>query len=194
MNLFKLTLSLALLTACATTTALAASSTYRFDPGHSFVRFGYGHFGFSHQQSQFDKVSGSLTFDPAARSGSADVVIDISSVDTGSSALNERLQGADFFDAAKFPTATFRSTSIRFEGDEPVAIEGNLTIKGITHPVTLTITHFKHGTNMMKRDAIGADATTTVKRSDFDLAEYVPMVDDSVVLNVDFEAAAAPAG
>jgi len=190
----KLAVLLALLAAGVATAAFAAPTTYTFDPNHSFVRFGYAHFGFSHQQSQFNKVSGTVTFDPAAKSGSADVVIDIKSVDTGGSPLAEHLQGTDFFDAAKYPTATFKATALRFQGDKPVSLEGNLTIKGITHPVTLTINHFKQGMNMMKRPQIGADATGTVKRSAFGLGKLAPMVDDNVVLTVDFEAAAAPAG
>jgi polyisoprenoid-binding protein YceI len=139
-------------------------------------------------------VSGSLTYDDAAKTGSANVVIDISSVDTGSAMLNEHLQSADFFDVAKYPTATFQSTALRFDGDMPVALEGNLTVHGVTRPVTLTITHFKHGLNMMKRQQIGGDATATIKRSDFGLGKLAPMVDDTVVLNVDFEAAAVPQG
>jgi polyisoprenoid-binding protein YceI len=190
MKSFKLAVPLALLAAAATTTALAAPATYTFDPNHSFVRFGYWHMGFSHQQSQFDKISGSLTYDPSAKSGAANVVIDISSVDSGS-VLTEHLQGPDFFDAAKYPTATFQSTALRFQGDTPVALEGNLTIKGITHPVTLKITHFKQGMNMMRREEIGADATATIKRSEFGLGKFAPMIDDNVMLNIDFEAAAA---
>jgi polyisoprenoid-binding protein YceI len=194
MKSFKLAVPLVVIAASLATTALAAPVTYNFDPNHSFVRFGYGHMGFSHQQSQFDKVSGSLTYDDAAKTGSANVVIDISSVDTGSAMLNEHLQSADFFDVAKYPTATFQSTALRFDGDMPVALEGNLTVHGVTRPVTLTITHFKHGLNMMKRQQIGGDATATIKRSDFGLGKLAPMVDDTVVLNVDFEAAAVPQG
>jgi polyisoprenoid-binding protein YceI len=194
MKSFKLAVPLVVMAASVATTALAAPMTYRFDPSHSFVRFGYGHMGFSHQQSQFDKVSGSLTYDVAAKTGSANVVIDISSLASGVSALNEKLQSADFFDVAKYPTASFQSTQLRFEGDTPVALEGNLTVHGVTRPVTLTITHFKHGMNMMKRQEIGGDATATVKRSDFGMGQYVPLVDDAVTLNVDFEAAQAPQG
>jgi polyisoprenoid-binding protein YceI len=193
MHSFKLAAPLAVLAAtatAATTTVFAAPTTYTFDPNHSFVRFGYGHMGFSHQQSRFNKVTGSLTYDAAAMSGSANVVIDISSVDTGSTMFNGHLQSPDFFDVAKYPTATFQSTALRFEGDTPVALEGNLTVHGVTRPITLTITHFKHGMNMMRREEIGGDATATIKRSDFGLGKFAPMVDDSVVLSVDFEAAA----
>jgi polyisoprenoid-binding protein YceI len=194
MKHLKLAVPLVLIAASMATTAFAAPMTYNFDPNHSFVRFGYGHMGFSHQQSQFDKVSGSLTYDADAKTGSANVLIDISSVDTGSAMFKEHLQSADFFDVAKYPTATFQSTALRFDGNKPVALEGNLTLHGVTRPVTLTVTHFKQGLNMMKRQQIGGDATATIKRSDFGLGKYVPLVDDSVVLNIDFEAAATPQG
>ena len=192
MKSFKLALPLAVLAATAATTAFAAPQTFSFDPNHSFVRFGYGHLGFSHQQSQFNKVTGTLTYDAAANSGAADVVIDIKSVNTGSTMFNGHLTSADWFDADKFPTATFKSTGLRFEGGNPVALEGDLTIKGVTHPITLTITHFKAGKNMRKQDQIGADATATIKRSDYGLGKFAPMVDDDVTLTVDFEAAAGP--
>lgn len=193
MNLLKSAATAAVMAAAGLGTALAAPVTYHFDPSHSFVHFGYEHMGFSHQESRFDKVSGTVTYDAAAQTGSADVVIDIRSVYAGS-VLTEHLQAADFFDAAKYPTATFKSTAVHFQGDQPVSIDGNLTIKGITRPVTLTITHFKHGLNMMRREQIGADAMTVVKRSEFGLTEFVPLVGDEVTIDVDFEAAAGPSG
>jgi polyisoprenoid-binding protein YceI len=116
-------------------------------------------------------------------------VIDTKSVDTGSDLFNGHIQGADFLDTAQFPTATFKSTSVKFDGDSPVSIEGQLTLKGITKPVTLKVTSFKHGLNMMKKDSIGANATTTIKRSDFQMGKYVPMVGDDVTLTVAIEAA-----
>lgn len=190
MKSLNLAATLAVLATAAATTALAAPTTYSFDPNHSFVRFGYGHMGFSHQQSQFDKVEGTVTFDPAEKSGSVDVTIPISSVDTGSSMFTEHLQSPDFFDAAQYPTATFKSTAVHFKAGVPSSIVGDLTIKGVTHPVTLTVTHFKSGVNMMKKEAIGADATAKIKRSEFGLGKFAPMVDDTVTLTVDFEAAA----
>ncbi len=195
MHLTKSATTVFVLAAASMGTALAAPTTYHFDPAHSYVRFGYDHMGFSRQQQQFNKVSGSVTFDPQAKTGSADVTIDIDSVDTGGSPLAADLQGTDFFDAARYPTATFKSTAVHFRGDQPASIDGNLTIKGITHPVTLIIHHFKRGMNMIeKREAIGCDATTVVKRSTFGLAKYVPVVGDQVTIDIDFEADAGPAG
>jgi polyisoprenoid-binding protein YceI len=118
-----------------------------------------------------------------------DLVIDTKSVDTGSELFNGHIQGTDFLDTAQFPTATFKSTSVKFDGDRPVSISGDLTLKGVTKPITLTVTSFKHGLNMMKKDAIGANATTTLKRSDFQMAKYVPMVADEVTVTIAIEAA-----
>jgi polyisoprenoid-binding protein YceI len=176
-------------TLAASASALAAPTTFIPNADHTFVRFSYDHMGFSLQQSRFDKTTGSVTFDPVAKTGSVDLVIDTKSVDTGSELFNGHIQGTDFLDTAQFPTATFKSTSVKFDGDRPVSISGDLTLKGVTKPITLTVTSFKHGLNMMKKDAIGANATTTLKRSDFQMAKYVPMVADDVTVTIAIEAA-----
>jgi polyisoprenoid-binding protein YceI len=178
------------LTAALSASALAAPATYVPDPNHTFVRFSYNHLGFSTQLSRFDKTTGTVTFDPAAKSGVVDLVIDAKSVDTGSELFNGHIQGADFLDTADFPTATFKSTAVKFDGDAPVSIDGVLTVKGVSKPVTLTVTSFKHGPNMQKKDQIGANATTTLKRSDFKMDKYVPLVSDEVTVTVAIEAAA----
>ena len=178
------------LTAALSASALAAPVTYVPDPNHTFVRFSYNHLGFTTQLSRFDKTTGTVSLDPAAKSASIDLVIDTKSVDTGSELFNGHIQGADFLDTAAFPTATFKSTSIRFDGDAPVSIDGVLTVKGVSKPVTLTVTSFKHAPNMQKKDQIGANATSTLKRSDFKMDKYVPLVSDEVTVTVAIEAAA----
>jgi polyisoprenoid-binding protein YceI len=178
------------LTAALSASALAAPVTYVPDPNHTFVRFSYNHLGFTTQMSRFDKTTGTVSLDPAAKSASIDLVIDTKTVDTGSELFNGHIQGADFLDTADFPTATFKSTSIRFDGDAPVSIDGVLTVKGVSKPVTLTVTSFKHAPNMQKKDQIGANATTTLKRSDFKMDKYVPLVSDEVTVTVAIEAAA----
>jgi polyisoprenoid-binding protein YceI len=190
MNAFKMAVSTAALSLALVTSAWAAPTTYKADANHTFVRFSYSHLGFSTQESRFNKVSGEITFDPANKSGSVDISIDTKSVDTGSDAFNEHIQGADFLDTANNGTATFKSTAVKFEGDKPVSIEGNLTLKGITKPVTLTVTSFKSGQNMMKKDAIGADASTKISRTAFNMSKYAPMVGDEVTLSIAIEAAA----
>ena len=116
--------------------AQAAPDTYNIDGSHTIPRFSYNHLGMSTQVSRFNKTTGTVVLDKAAKTGSVDVVIDITSVDTGFAPFNGHIQGEDFLDAAKFPTATFKSTKVIFEGDKPSAVEGNLTIKGITQKVS----------------------------------------------------------
>lgn len=171
------------------TPALAAPATYVIDPTHTFARFSYDHFGLSTQLSRFDKTSGTIVLDKEAKAASVDVVIDTTSVDTGYATFNEHIQAPDFLDTAQFPTATFKSTKVDFAGDQPTAIHGNLTIKGITRPVTLTVKRYVNMPHpMLKKDAIGADATTVIKRSDFNASKYVPNVGDEVTISVALEA------
>ncbi|MDO8932899.1 MAG: YceI family protein, partial [Rhodocyclaceae bacterium] len=152
-------------------------------------RFEYSHFGYSLQMSRFDKTSGKVVLDRAAKTGSVDVTIDMKSVNTGSAAFNGHIQGEDFLDTEKFPTATFKSTSMKFDGDKPVAVDGNLTIKGITKPVTLTVTSFHCMPHpMTKRDACGANATTKIKRTEFNAGKHAPYVGDEVTLTIAIEA------
>lgn len=185
---FSRALLAALLSSGVTVSALAAD-TFVTDPNHTFARFSYSHFGYSTQLSRFDKVSGKITLDREAKSGSADITIDTRSVSTGSSQFNEHIQGPDFLDTAKYPTATFTSNQIQFKGDTPEKVVGELTLKGVTKPVTLTITSFKCMPHpMVKREACGADATAVVKRSDFNMAKYAPHVGDDVTITVSVEA------
>ncbi len=169
--------------------ALAAPETFVIDNSHTFPRFSYSHLGYSTQLSRFNKTSGKVTYDKAAKTGEVDITIDMKSVDTGSSLFNEHIQGEDFLDTAKYPTATFKSTKVIFKGDKPAKIQGNLTIKGITKPVTLTVTSFQAMPHpMQKKDAIGANAYTTVKRTDFNAGKYAPHVGDEVRIDIAIEA------
>ena len=177
------------LTAAVATPVLAAPETFILDGTHSYPRFSYSHFGYTTQLSRFNKTSGKVVFDKDAKTGSVDIVIDTTSVDSGYPVFNGHLQGEDFFDTAKYPTATFKSTKVVFEGDKPVSVEGNLTLKGITKPVTLTMTSFQAMPHpMMKKDAIGANAFTVVKRSDFNAGKYAPYVSDDVRIDIAVEA------
>jgi polyisoprenoid-binding protein YceI len=190
MNLLKPAVMASILSLALASSAFAAPVTFTQEPNHTFVRFSYNHMGFSTQESRFNTVKATVTYDPEAKTASVEVTIDTKSVDTGSDLFNGHIQGPDYLDTAQFPTATFKSTSVKFDGDKPVSIEGNLTIKGVTKPVKLTVTSFKHGQNMMKKDAIGADATATIKRSDFNMGKAVPMVGDEVTLEIVIEAMA----
>lgn len=187
-KLTKLAAVFAFATAAATP-ALAAPETFVIDGTHTFPRFSYNHFGYSTQVSRFNKTTGKVVLDKAAKTGAVDVEIDTKSVDTGYATFNEHIQGEDFLNTAKFPTATFKSTKVIFEGDKPAAVEGNLTLKGVTKPVTLKVTAFQAMPHpMLKKDAIGANATTTVKRSDFNMGKYAPNVGDEVTIDIGLEA------
>jgi polyisoprenoid-binding protein YceI len=169
--------------------AFAATETYNIEPSHSLPRFEYSHLGYSQQLSRFDTISGTITLDRAAKTGSVDVTIDAKSVDSGSTVFNGHLQGEDFFNTAKFPTITFKSTSVKFDGDKVASVEGSLTIKGISKPVTLTVNSFLCMPHpMLKKDACGVTATTKVKRTDFNMGKYAPYVSDEVTLTLPVEA------
>ena len=187
-KLTKLTAAL-ILAAVAAAPALAAPETYVVDGNHTFPRFSYNHLGYSIQMSRFDKATGTVTLDKAAKTAAVDIVIDAKSVNTGSATFNEHIQGEDFLDTTKYSTATFKSTKVNFDGDKPASIEGNLTLKGVTKPVTLTVTNFKAAPHpMLKKDAIGANATTKVKRTDFNMGKNAPYVGDEVTIDIAIEA------
>ena len=169
--------------------AFAAPEIYVIQNAHTFPRFEYNHLGFSNQVSRFDKTSGTITIDRVAKTGSVDVVIDAKSVNTGYALFNEHIQGEDFFDTAKYPTITFKSRNMKFDGDKLTSVDGDLTIKGVTKPVTLTVTSFLCMPHpMAKKDACGANATTKIKRSEFNAGKHAPNVSDEVTLTIPVEA------
>ena len=189
-SLKKLSLTAALFAALATS-AIAAPVTYNVDGSHTFPRFSYSHFGLSTQLSSFKNTSGKVVFDAQAKTGSVDITIDMKSVNTGFEDFNGHIQGEDFLDTAKFPTASFKSTKVTFEGDKPKSIDGVLTIKGVSKPVTLTVTSFLAMPHpMMKKPAIGANAFTTIKRSEFNAGKFAPYVGDEVRIDIAIEAIA----
>ena len=182
-------IALLTLAAALSAPALAAPETYAVEGTHTFPRFSYSHFGYTTQMSRFDKTTGTVTWDKAAKTAAVDITIDTTSVNTGFTTFNEHIQGEDFLDTAKYPTASFKSTKVIFEGDKPSAIEGNLTLKGVTKPVTLTVSSFQAMPHpMMKKDAIGANAWTVVKRSEFNAGKYAPYVGDEVRIDIAIEA------
>lgn len=170
--------------------AQAAPETYVIDNSHTYPHFTYSHLGFSYQTHKFDKTSGKVTIDRAARTGSADVSIEATSVNTGHALFNEHIQGADYFDTARYPTITFKSNDMEFKNGQPASLSGDLTIKGVTRPVTLAVTHFKCMPHpMLKVQACGANATARLKRSDFNMGKNAPFVSDEITLTLAIEAA-----
>lgn len=182
---------LAILAVAATmsSAAFATTETYVIDNTHTYPRFEYNHLGYSIQVSRFDKTSGKITLDRAAKTGSVDVTIDAKSVNTGYALFNEHIQAEDYFYTSKYPTITFKSSSLKFDGDKLVAVNGDLTVKGVTKPVTLTVTSFHCMPHpMLKKDACGANATTKIKRSEFNAGKNAPFVSDEVTLTIPVEA------
>lgn len=168
--------------------ALAADS-YTVDPLHTFPRFRINHLGFSTMQGRFDKTTGKITLDRAAKTGTVELAIETASVDTGFFKRDDHLKSPDFFNAAEFPTVTYKSTAIHFNGDTPSSVDGNLTISGVTKPVTFTIDAFHCGANPMnKKEECGADASADIKRSDFGVKYGVPNIGDDVKLILEIEA------
>ncbi len=169
--------------------AWAAPETYVIDSNHTLPRFSYSHLGYSTQLSRFDKTTGTIILDKLAKQGSANVTIDTTSINTGYALFNEHIQKEDFFDTAKYPTATFVSSKFNFDADKIKSIDGVLTIKGISKDVTLTVSSFMCMPHpMAKKEACGVNASTVVKRSDFNMSKHVPYVSDEVRIDIPVEA------
>ncbi len=161
--------TLGALVAAVSFNALAEEVTYQLDPNHTYPSFEADHFGgISTWRGKFDKSSGTVTIDRAAKTGTLDVTIDMTSVAIGNEKLNGELKSAQFFDTDKFPTATYKGTSMKFKGDVPTEVMGDLTLHGVTKPVTLTIQSFKCFTHpMLKKEVCGTESTATFDRADF---------------------------
>ncbi|WP_321873732.1 YceI family protein [Burkholderia ubonensis] len=150
--------------------AFADVSTYQFDPTHTYPSFEADHFGgLSVWRGKFDKSSGTVTLDRAAKTGTVDVTTQLASISTGSTKLDEHLQTNEFFDVAKYPEAVYKGT-VKFKGDKPAEVVGNLTLHGVTKPLTLKIDSFKCMPHpMLKREVCGIDAVGEFSRDEFGL-------------------------
>lgn len=170
--------------------AVAAPMSYKIDPNHTNVIAGWNHFGFSNPIARFGQVDGVIVHDADnVGQSSVKVTIPLSGIDSGVPDLDEHLRSADFFDAEKFPTITFNSTKTEAAGDNKLRVFGDLTVHGVTKPVVLDVTLNKSGVHPLgKRAAIGFDASTTIKRSEFGIDKYVPNVSDDVTIRITTEA------
>jgi len=148
---------------------MASETLYKLDAGHTYPSFETDHFnGVSIWRGKFNQSSGTVKIDRVAKTGSVDVTIDLASVDTGNSMLDKELRTEQFFDVPKFPTATYRGTEMKFDGDTPVAVVGVLTMHGVTKPMTLKIESFKCFKNpIFKKEVCGTESTATFNRADF---------------------------
>jgi len=179
---------LPLLFAFSSNASLAADH-YLIDPEHTFSYFEYSHWGLSQQRSRFDGTAGSIELDESTGSGTIDIEIDASSISTGSESFNQIMRSGDFFDTANYPKISFKSSSLHFEDQQLKQVDGDLTIKGITHPVTLDISHFNCRFMLLYgKRACGANGSAKILRSDYKLGRYAPFVSDDVTLHISVEA------
>ena len=171
------------------------AGTYQLDPSHTDVLVQWTHFGFSQPSAQFGISEGTLTWDADDVSkSSVQVSLPVTAIDTFVDKLDEHLKSGDFFDAGKFPNATFKSTSVAAAGTNKLTVTGDLTIRDVTKPVTLDVTLNGAGEHpMLKKQAIGFSATGTIKRSDFGVGAYAPNVSDDVQLRITTEGTLADA-
>jgi len=157
-----------LVTAFAITAS--AQESYVLEPVHSQPQYEARHIGFAIQHGNFGKLSGKITLDRAAKKGTADFTIDATSIRSNDPRLDAILKGDRFFNVEKFPTLTFKSTSLTFDGDRVVGIDGDLTMVGVTRPVSFKVANFSCGENPFnKKPMCGADASATIKRSEWGL-------------------------
>ena len=190
------------LTAMVSTLAFSAQAAEKFtlDASHTAITWHVDHFGFSTPSGKFMSVKGEVMLDEAnPAASSVNVTIDIAGINSGVPKLDEHLKSPDFFDVAKFPTATFVSKKVETTGADTAKVSGDLTLHGVTKPVTLDVKLTKIGENMMKLKTAGFTASTTIKRSEFGMTTYVPNLGDDIKIEIESEAnsltppAAAPA-
>lgn len=189
----RLILTAAILT--ASSAAFANPVSYRLDPAHTDVIAQWSHFGFSNPSAHFGNADGTVVYDADnVAASSVQVTLPLSGMNSFTAKFDEHLRSADFFDAARFSSASFKSTKVEAAGEGRLKVTGDLTIKDVTKPVVLDVRLNKVGENMQKQPAIGFDATTTIKRTDFGLGMYAPAVSDEVNIRITTEAAAPKAG
>jgi polyisoprenoid-binding protein YceI len=166
-----------------------SQESYRVDPLHTTTTFSVSHLGVSSQRGSFGRTTGTVMLDRAAKRGTIDVAIDANLVTSGSSSREELLRGEDYFNVAQFPTITFRSTNLKFDGDRVVGAAGELTMRGVTKPVALSVADFKCAIHpSTKKPVCGAEVTASVKRSEFGMVKNQASTADDVNIAVAIEA------
>lgn len=182
-------IGLSFVLAASSVNVFAAAESYTIDPEHTYPNFTINHLGFSTMHGRFGATQGKLSWDKAAKTAMVDIKIDAASVDTGFKKRDDHLRSPDFLSVTEFPEITYKSSKVTFSGDKPTIVEGNLTIKGVTKPVTLTIKRMNCAVHPMKKiDVCGFDATGKIKRSDFGVNFALPAVGDEMELALEVEA------
>jgi polyisoprenoid-binding protein YceI len=166
-----------------------AADNYTVDPTHTWPVFEVNHLGFSTQRGRFNKTGGKISLDIAAKKGSVEIVVDTTSLDMGFEKWDKHMKSEDFFNVEKFPTMSFKSDRLIFDGDKLIAAEGEFTLLGVTKPLRLIVSNFHCGLNpMTKAPTCGAEITATIKRSEFGMTKYIPAVSDEVKISSPVEA------
>jgi len=169
--------------------AAAQVESYTIDSRHTFPMFEVMHLGMSVQRGRFNRTSGKATLDRQARTGTLDISIDATSVDTGLDKLEDHVRAEDFLHASQFPTITFKGTRFTFDGDRLKAVEGDLTMRGVTRPVALTAQYFNCGNHPVNKKAMcGGEFTATIKRSEWGIKYGIPALADEMLLRISVEA------
>lgn len=165
-----------------------AADSYTIDAAHTFPSLEFSHMGISVWRGKFNKTTGKVALDRAAKTGSVDITTDIASIDFGHDEMNKHALKPDWLNAEKFPTMTYKGP-IKFEGDKPVSVAGELTLRGVTQPVVLRINSFKCMPHpMLKREVCGADAEGELNRADFGMSQYTDNGMGKIKLRVQVEA------
>jgi len=162
------------------------AGSYKIDPDHTQVNWAVSHLGYSIYEGRFDTVSGTLSLDPKnAANDRLDITIQTASIDTPSAKLNGQLVGESWFDAKRFPTIVFRSTGVVATGKDTASVTGDLTLHGVTRPVTLETTFVGAGLNLVFGAYFaGFQASGTIKRSDFGVSAFTPLIGDETRLTL----------
>ncbi len=172
----------------ATTAALAEPATYTVEPTHTFVTFEALHQGTSTNRGRFDKKEGTIVFDKAAKTGKVDITLETGSINTGTGPFDGHLK-KEFFKTEQFPTARFVGDKFTFSGDKVASVEGQLTLVGQTHPVTLKASAFNcYENTRIKREVCGGDFETTIARSQWGITSGLPGIPDNIKLLIQIEA------
>lgn len=167
----------------------AAAETYTIDPRHTFPSFEVSHLGISTQRGRFNRTTGKISLDRAAKSGWVLMEVDPASVDTGDAQLEAVLRSETFFDAETHPYVYFRSTGLEYEGERLARVPGELTLLGVTRPLVLTVHSLNCGINPVTgKQTCGADVSALLRRSEFGMSRHIPAVGDEVRLLIQVEA------
>ena len=167
----------------------AVAQVYNIDPSHTYPSFEADHMGLSVWRGKFTKTSGKIILDRQSKSGgSVEISIDASTIDFGHAKMNEKARGDEMFNVAKYPVVHFKSTALKYEGDKLIAVDGEMTMLGITKPLSLSMTHFKCLIHPLhKREVCGADAHGRFDRSDFGMNIGLPRFSPEIKLAIQVE-------